>query len=84
MPTARAPTPKPLEKRGPLTTLRNWFFAGVVVPGYRVFRPMPALAAMWALCLAHLGLELVHGYAWLWLVDAPIATLATWLLRAWR
>lgn len=60
------------------------FFAGVVVPGYRAFRPMPALAAMWLLCLAHLGLELVHGYAWLWLVDAPMATLATWLLWSWR
>ena len=31
MPTPKPPAPKPPEKRGPLTTLRNWFFAGVVV-----------------------------------------------------
>lgn len=30
MPTARPTQPAPV-KRGPLTTLRNWFFAGVVV-----------------------------------------------------
>ena len=60
------------------------FFAGVVVPGYQPYRPMPALAALWALSLAHLALELVHGYAWLWLADAPMAVLAAWLLWRWR
>ena len=34
MPTARLPAPNPPERRGLLTTLRNWFFAGVVVAGY--------------------------------------------------
>jgi uncharacterized protein involved in response to NO len=32
--------------------------------------------------LAHLGLELVHGYAWLWLPDLPLMALAA--LLAWR
>ena len=60
------------------------FFAGNVVPGYKGWRPMPWLAAFWALALAHLGLELVHGYAWLWVVDAPLLALTTtWLWRNW-
>jgi uncharacterized protein involved in response to NO len=60
------------------------FFAGNVVPGYRPWRPLPWLAAFWTLALAHLGLELVHGYAWLWLADAPLLALtAHWLWRNW-
>jgi uncharacterized protein involved in response to NO len=60
------------------------FFAGNVLPGYRPWRPLPWLAVFWALCLAHLGLELVHGYAWLWLADAPLLALtAHWLWRNW-
>jgi hypothetical protein len=41
------------------------------------------LAAFWILLCAHLGLELVHGYAWLWLPDLPIAVLAGTLLWRW-
>jgi uncharacterized protein involved in response to NO len=60
------------------------FFAGNIVPGYRPWRPMPWLAAFWVLALAHLGLELVHGYAWLWAADAPLLGLtAFWLWRNW-
>ncbi len=60
------------------------FFAGNVVPGYRPWRPMWLLAAFWPLVLAHLALELVHGYQWLWLADAPLLALAgTWLWRNW-
>jgi uncharacterized protein involved in response to NO len=45
---------------------------------------MPWLAAFWAGLLVHLGLELVHGYAWLWLADAPLLGLAlVWLWRNW-
>ena len=58
------------------------FFAGNVVPGYVAWRPMWLLAAFWSLCLAHLGLELVHAYAWLWLVDLPLLVLS--LLALWR
>ena len=40
------------------------FFATSAIPGYRAWRPMWMLATFWALVLAHLVLELVHGYAW--------------------
>jgi uncharacterized protein involved in response to NO len=60
------------------------FFAGNVVPGHQGWKPLPWLAAFWALCLVHLGLELVHGYAWLWIADAPLFALTTyWLWRNW-
>jgi uncharacterized protein involved in response to NO len=60
------------------------YFAQNAVPGHLGWRPMAWLVPFWALCLAHLGLELVHGYAWLWLVDAPFAALAAhWLWRNW-
>src|SRR5690349_11408302 len=59
------------------------FFTNVVMPNYRIVRPMWALAAAWSLLLVHLYLELRHGYAWLWLTDLPLAMLFAWLLVAW-
>jgi len=60
------------------------FFAGNVVAGYKPWRPLPWLAAFWCLALVHLGLELVHGYAWLWAVDLPLLALCGyWLWRNW-
>ncbi len=59
------------------------FFAGNVVPGYRPWRPLWLLAAMWLLLLAHLTLELVHAYGALWLVDVPIALLTGYVLVRW-
>lgn len=60
------------------------FFAGNVVPGYRAWRPLWVLGAFWPLALLHLGLELTHAYAWLWLADLPLLALAaTWLWRNW-
>jgi len=59
------------------------FFAANAVPGYRAWRPMPWLAAMWALLLAHLALELVHAYAWLWLVDVPLLVLSGHAVYRW-
>jgi len=56
------------------------FFAANVVPGYAVWRPLWLLAAVWALILLHLTLELMHGYAWLWLADLPLFALAALLL----
>src|SRR3546814_18421169 len=42
------------------------------------------LGAFWPLTLAHLALELVHGYQWLWIADVPLLALAgTWLWRNW-
>jgi len=60
------------------------FFAGNVVADYRPWRPMWVLASFWPLGLLHLGLELVHGYAWLWLADLPLLALSGyWLARNW-
>jgi len=60
------------------------FFASNVVVGYRPWRPLSVLAAFWALDLLHLALELIHGYAWLWLADLPMLLLTgTWLWRNW-
>lgn len=59
------------------------FFASVVLPGYVVRRPMPVLAAFWMLVLSHLAMELLHGEAWFWLSDLPLAGLTAWLLWQW-
>ena len=59
------------------------FFAGAALPGYRVIRPMWALALFWLLTMLHLGMELTHAYAWLWLTDLPLAVLSAWLLWHW-
>lgn len=59
------------------------FFAGNAVPGYRPWRPLWLLAAFAVLALAHLGLELVHGYAWLWLPDGALLALTTSMLVRW-
>src|SRR3546814_8851825 len=40
------------------------------------------LGAFWPLTLAHLALELVHGYQWLWIAYVPLLALASTLL--WR
>lgn len=58
------------------------FFAGNAVMGYAPWRPLWLLAAFWPLLLAHLGLELFHVYAWLWVVDLPLCALA--LLMNWK
>jgi uncharacterized protein involved in response to NO len=60
------------------------FFAGNVVAGYRPWRPLWVLGAFWPLVLAHLALELVHGYAWSWVPDVALLGLTgTWLWRNW-
>ena len=59
------------------------FFAGNAVKGYVAWRPLWLLGAAWPLLLTHLGLELVHGYAWLWAVDLPLLALATLMLVRW-
>ncbi len=60
------------------------FFAGNVFAGYKPWRPIWMLAAFWPLALAHLGLELIHAYAWLWIPDlALLALTGTWLWRNW-
>ena len=59
------------------------FFASMVIPGYKMFRPFWALALFWFLVLLHLALELMHGYAWLWLPDIALLVLASYLLWHW-
>jgi len=59
------------------------FFAGNVVPGYQPWRPLWWLGAAWALGIAHLGLELVHAYAWLWLADVPLLLLTGYAAYRW-
>jgi len=59
------------------------FFAGNVVRDYTAWRPLWLLGVFWALCLAHVALELVHGYAWLWATDLPLLALATTLCWRW-
>ena len=59
------------------------FFAGNVVVGYKPWRPLWLLGALWALALLHLALELAHGYAWLWAADLPLLTLTATLWWRW-
>jgi uncharacterized protein involved in response to NO len=59
------------------------FFAGNVVPGYKPWRPLWLLGLFWALAMAHLALELVHGYRWLWAPDLGLLALASTLLWRW-
>ncbi|WP_026816780.1 NnrS family protein [Arenimonas composti] len=59
------------------------FFAGNVVPGYRAWRPLWLLGAMWPLWIAHLALELAHLHPYLWLVDLPMLALTTLALWRW-
>src|SRR5699024_10815465 len=59
------------------------FFAANVVPGYRAWRPMWLLAALWPLSLVHLVLELFHLYGLLWLVDVPLLAITACMLWRW-
>jgi len=59
------------------------FFAGSVVPGYQPWRPLWLLATFWALAMLHLGLELIHADAWLWIADAPLLALTAMMLWRW-
>ncbi len=58
------------------------FFAGNVLPGYKPWRALWPLGAFWVLAIAHLGLELAHAYAWLWMADLPLFVLCGYWL--WR
>lgn len=58
------------------------FFAGNVVAGYRLWRPLWLLAVQWPLWLAHVVLDVMQFSAWLWLADLPLLALS--LLCLWR
>ena len=59
------------------------FFAGNAVPGYQAWRPLWLLGLFWLLALAHLGLELMHRYSWLWAADVPLLVLSGAMLWRW-
>ena len=59
------------------------FFAGNVVPGYKLWRPLSWLAAVWAFALLHLGLEMANAMRWLWLADVPLFGLTTYATWRW-
>jgi uncharacterized protein involved in response to NO len=59
------------------------FFTQCVHADYVMFRPMPALLALWVASLSHLALELMHAYAWLWVIDLPLALMTAWLSWRW-
>lgn len=54
-----------------------------VVSGAVTWCPLWLLLPLWALSLAHLGLELRHAYQWLWLADLPLMALVTFLCWRW-
>lgn len=59
------------------------FFAGNTIPGYRPWRPLHWLGAVWVAALLHLALELLHAYAWLWLPDLALLGLTSYALWRW-
>lgn len=60
------------------------FFSANAIAGYQAFRPNSWLWLMLSLCFVHLLLELMHAYAWLWCVDAPMTLLAVWMGWRWQ
>ncbi len=60
------------------------FFSNGVIVGYTMYRPAWVLVTLWVLVFTHLLLELAHAYAWLWLVDAPVAALTAMLVWRWQ
>ena len=59
------------------------FFVRCVFRLQQGWNPRWILPVAWALMLAHLGLELAHGYAWLWMPDLPLMALACVMLWRW-
>lgn len=60
------------------------FFSSVVIPDYAVYRPFPLL---WGMIVALVGHGVLAGLgfdAWVWLVDAPGAAIATHLTLRWQ
>ena len=58
------------------------FFARSALPGHTGWTRHAWLVVVWVLFLAHLFLESIHGYVWLWPVDgALVALTALWWWR---
>ncbi|BCT91702.1 hypothetical protein LYSHEL_07260 [Lysobacter helvus] len=59
------------------------FFASNAVAGYVPWRPLWLLATAWMFVALHLGLELLHAYAWLWIADLPLLACAVVMCVRW-
>lgn len=59
------------------------FFAGGTVPGYKPWRPMWLLAAMWVGVLVHLVLALAPARRWLWIPDGALAVVVSYAWWRW-
>lgn len=59
------------------------FFSSRIIEGYAVFRPQGSLPFLVAAAAVHFALELAGARAWLWLVDAPMATWVAFLAVKW-
>lgn len=64
--------------------LLPFFSANVVGASYRSVKPAWSLPLLWILLVAHLGAELTHRVAWLWLADVPLALFALGHWLAWQ
>lgn len=60
------------------------FFSANVIIGYSIIRPYWALMLVLVLAGLHLVLEMLDGYAWLWLADVPMAAIGFYLSYQWR
>lgn len=59
------------------------FFASNVVVGYKPWRPMWMLLAVWTGVLLHLVLALAKLFAWLWIADAALLVLTAFAWWRW-
>ncbi len=61
------------------------FFSGNVVgPSYHMFKPLWSLPVLWALLIAHLGLEFAHRFDLLWLADVPLVVFFAYHWLSWQ
>jgi uncharacterized protein involved in response to NO len=61
-----------------------FFSASAIGPRYRSRRPRWSLPVVWALLLAHLGLDVLHHQNLLWLADLPLAMVFLYHGIAWQ
>jgi uncharacterized protein involved in response to NO len=60
------------------------FFSANVLPNYDIIRPYRALSLVLLLAIIHAIMEMFSLYAWLWLVDFPMAIVGFYLTIKWQ